>query len=64
MKNGKIVGGRIPNTTLTIKFLQGSSKGVSRLSERFEGNLIKVLNNNSEQEILAYTFQYTCRCQN
>ena len=51
MKNGKIVGGRIPNSTLIIKFLQGSSKGVSRLSERFEGNLIKALNNNSEQEI-------------
>ncbi len=51
MKDGKIVGGRIPNTTLTIKFLQGSSKGITRLSERFEGNLIKVLNNNSEQEI-------------
>lgn len=43
-------GGKIPNQPFIIKFSQGSSKGVKKLSERFEENLIYSLNSGQESD--------------
>ena len=47
---GKKSGGKIPNQPFIIKFSQGSSKGVTGLSERFEENLIYSLNSGQESK--------------